>query len=106
MRNFEERKEAFERRYAHDEHQRFRAGARRNKLLGLWVAEKLGLTGDKAETYAGAVVVEEVRAGEAGVVKKVIADLKKKGIASSPAEIKAKMHELLTLAIAQVKAGE
>lgn len=103
MRNFQERKEAFERRFAHDEHQKFRAGARRNKLLGLWVAEQLGIKDEKALVYAGEVIEEDVHAGEAGVIHKVTADLKKKGITASAAEIKAKMQELMLLAIEQVK---
>jgi len=105
MNSFKERKEAFEKEFAHGEHQRFKAGARRNKLLGLWVAERLGIAGAQADTYASEIVAAEVHGGEAGVIDRVTADLKNKGITSSPAEIKAKMNELMKIAIEQVKAG-
>jgi hypothetical protein len=105
MTTFDKREEAFERQFAHDEELRFKAGARRNRLLGLWVAEKLGITGAQAEAYAGEVVAAEVDGGEKGVIGKVTADLERKGVTSSGAEIGAKMEELMQLAMAQLKAG-
>jgi len=105
MSSFKERQEAFEKEFAHGEHLKFKAGARRNKLLGLWVAEKLGIAGAQADTYASEIVAAEVHGGEAGVIDKVTADLKNKGITSSPAEIKAKMNDLMKIAIEQVKTG-
>jgi len=105
MNSFKERQEAFEKEFAHGEHLKFKAGARRNKLLGLWVAERLGIAGAQADTYASEVVAAEVHGGEAGVMDKVTADLKNKGITSSAAEIKAKMIELMKIAIEQVNAG-
>jgi hypothetical protein len=105
MTTFDKREEAFEKQFVHDEALKFKAGARRNRLLGLWVAEKLGITGAQAEAYAGEIVAAEVDGGEAGVIGKVTADLEKKGVTSSAAEISAKMEELMQLAMTQVKAG-
>jgi hypothetical protein len=106
MTTFDKREEGFEKQFAHDEEVRFRAEARRNKLLGLWVAEKLGLSGEAASDYAKAVVAAEFGEGhDADVVRKVMADLAAKGVAMTEAQIRAKMDELMALAIAQVKAG-
>jgi hypothetical protein len=106
MTTFDKREEAFEKKFALDEEQKFKAIARRNKLLGLWVAEKLGISGDAAVAYAKEVVVAEFgAAGSAGVVRKVMGDLSAKGVAISEAELGVKMAELLALALTQVKAG-
>src|SRR5439155_15090305 len=80
MTTFDKREEGFEKKYALDEEQKFKAEARRNKLLGLWVAEKLGISGDAANTYAKEVVVAAFEeAGDTNVVRKVLADLTAKG---------------------------
>ena len=106
MTTFDKREEAFEKKFAHDEELKFKAEARRNRLLGLWIAEKLGKTGSDAETYAKEVVAAEFEeAGDADVVRKVSGDLAAKGAALSEAEIRGKMDELMQLAIAQIKAG-
>ena len=105
MTTCDKREEAFEKQFVHDEALKFKAGARRNRLLGLWVAEKLGITGAQADAYAGEVVAAEVDGGEESVIGKVTADLERKGVTSSAAEIGAKMEELMQLAMAQVKAG-
>ena len=106
MTTFDKREEAFEKKYALDEEQRFKAEARRNKLLGLWVAEKLGLSGDAATAYAKEVIAAEFEgAGDADVVRKVTGDLSAKGISVSEQEIRARMSELMAVAVAQVKAG-
>ena len=55
---FDKREEGFEKKFAHDEELRFKATARRNKMLGLWAAEKLGLSGDAANAYAKEVVMK------------------------------------------------
>src|SRR5664279_5583980 len=82
MSTFDKREEGFEKKFALDEEQKFKAEARRNKLLGLWVAEKLGLSGEAANTYAKDVIAAEFQeAGDADVVRKVIGDLKAKGVA-------------------------
>ena len=75
MTTFDQRKDAFENKFAHDEELRFKATARRNKLLGLWAAEKLGKSGADAEAYAKAVVVADFEeAGDEDVVRKVKSD--------------------------------
>jgi hypothetical protein len=105
MTTFDKREEGFENKFAHDEEMKFKAEARRNKLLGLWVAEKLGLSGDAAIDYARTVVAAEFGDGrDADVVRKVMADLAAKGVAITEQEIGAKMDELMVLAIVQVKA--
>jgi hypothetical protein len=103
---FDKREEGFEKKFALDEEQKFKAEARRDKLLGLWVAEKLGLTGDAANTYARTVVAADFgEAGDAGVVRKVIEDLSAAGIAVTEPEIREKMNEFFAQAAAQLKAG-
>ena len=106
MTTFDKREEGFENKFAHDEEMKFKAQARRNRLLGLWVAEKLGLSGDAANDYARTVVAAEFGDGhDADVVRKVMADLAAKGGVITEQEIGAKMDELMALAIVQVKAG-
>jgi hypothetical protein len=106
MTTFDKREEGFEKRFALDEEQKFKAEARRNKLLGLWVAEKLGLSGEAASDYARTVVAADFEeAGDGDVVRKVMRDLAAKGVAITEAELRAKMDELMAQAIGQVKAG-
>jgi hypothetical protein len=106
MTTFDQREEAFEKRFALDEEQKFKAVARRNKLLGLWAAEKLGIAGDAADAYAKEVVAADFEeAGDKDVLHKVLKDLTSKGKAITEAEVVAKMGELLAIAAAQVKAG-
>jgi hypothetical protein len=106
MSSFDKREEGFERKYALDEEQKFKAEARRNKLLGLWVAEKLGITGDEANAYAKEVVAADFEeAGDADVVRKVTKDLAAKGITMTEPQIRQKMDELMAQAVLQVKAG-
>ena len=106
MTTFDKREEGFEKKFALDEEQKFKAEARRNRLLGLWAAEKLGLAGDAANTYAKEVVAAEFEeAGDADVVRKVMGDLTAKGVAITEQQLRAKMDELMAAAVAQVKAG-
>ena len=106
MTTFDKREEGFEKKFAIDEELRFKADARRNKLLGLWVAEQLGLSGEAAAAYAKEVVAADFEeAGDRNVVHKVTADLAAKGIAISDTALGAKMTELMAQAITQVKAG-
>jgi hypothetical protein len=89
-----------------DADQRFKAEARRNRLLGMWAAEKLGLSGDAAAAYAKEVVASDFEeAGDADVVRKVLGDLTAKGAAVTESELRVKMDELMAAAIMQVKAG-
>jgi hypothetical protein len=105
MTTFDKREEAFEKKFALDEEQKFKALARRNKLLGLSVASKLGISGEAANSYAREVVAASFEAAGNGAVLKVTADLAAKAIAVTEAELQAKMDELMALAVAQVKAG-
>lgn len=75
MSGMDERRNTFENKFAHDEDLRFRAIARRNKMLGLWAAEKLGKTGEDAQAYAGEVVRADFEeAGDEDVIRKITAD--------------------------------
>jgi hypothetical protein len=105
MTTFDKREEAFEKKFALDEEQKFKAEARRNRLLGLWVAEKLGLSVDAAAAYAKEVVAADFEEGRSGVVRKVSCDLDAKGVAITERELREKMDELMAQAIVQVKAG-
>jgi hypothetical protein len=106
MTTFDKREEAFEKKFALDEEQKFKAIARRNRLLGLWVAEQLGLSGDAAIDYARTVVAAEFsEGGDAAVIRKVTNDLNAKSVGISETELSAKMIELSALALVQVKAG-
>ncbi|MGL4729941.1 MAG: DUF1476 domain-containing protein [Bosea sp. (in: a-proteobacteria)] len=106
MTSFDNRKDAFENRFAHDEELRFKALARRNKLLGLWAAEKLGKTGADADAYAKSVVLADFEeAGDDDVVRKVTADFAAASVHQSDQLIRRTMDELLAQAIEQIKAG-
>jgi hypothetical protein len=106
MTTFDKREEGFEKKFALDEELKFKAVARRNKLLGLWVAEKLGLTGDAAKAYANAIVAADLEAaGNTDLTHQVIRDLGAKDIAITDQQIRQKMNEFLAEAAAQVKAG-
>ena len=106
MTTFDKREEGFERKYALDQEQKFKAEARRNKLLGLWTAEQLGMSGDDAAAYAKEVVAADFEeAGDGDVLRKVMGDLAAKGVTVTEPAVRAKMDELLATAVLQVKAG-
>ena len=105
MTTFDKREEGFEKKFAIDEELKFKADARRNKLLGLWVADKLSITGDAASAYAKQVVAADFD-GPDGAARKVTADLAAKGVAVPEAQLRDTMAELMAQAIAQVKNGE
>ncbi|MFO1151581.1 MAG: DUF1476 domain-containing protein [Alsobacter sp.] len=106
MTTFDKREEAFEKKFAHDQDLRFKAVARRNKMLGLWAAEKLGKSGQDASDYAKAVVLADFEeAGDDDVVRKVKGDFDAAGVACSESDIRARMSELLGVAVAEVQAG-
>ncbi len=106
MSTFDQRKDAFENKFAHDEELRFKATARRNKLLGLWAAEKLGKSGADADAYAKSVVVADFEeAGDEDVVRKVKADFGAGSVAVTDAEIRKVMTELLIKAGEDIQAG-
>ncbi len=107
MTTFDKREDAFEQQFAHDEELRFKATARRNKLLGLWAAEKLGLSGAEAETYAKSVVVADFEeAGDHDVMHKIRKDFDAKGVVQSDHQISRVMTELMAKAVTDIKAGD
>src|SRR6266702_5368571 len=105
MTTFDKREEGFERKFALDEELKFKAEARRNRLLGLWAAAKLGIVGDAANAYAKEVVAADFEeAGDKDVLHKVLKDLAAKGDAITEAELRLKMSELMAEAVVQVQA--
>src|SRR5271169_1656686 len=106
MTTFDKREEGFEKKFAHDEELKFKATARRNKLLGLWAAEKLGLKGAEADSYALAVVMAEFEQGsDHDAMRKVRKDFDAKGIAQSDHQISRTLTELMAQAVADIQAG-
>jgi hypothetical protein len=104
MTTMKDREDGFERKFAHDEEVRFKATARRNRQLGLWVAEKLGKTGEEAEAYAKEVVMADfVEAGDEDVFRKVKADLDAANAGVSEHQIRRRMDELMAVALEQIK---
>ena len=106
MAGMDDRERGFERKFAFDEELRFKATARRNKLFGLWVAEKLGKTGADAEAYAKSVVIADLaEAGDQDIIRKVGLDLDGAGIALSEGELKLRLIDLMAEAVRQVEAS-
>ncbi len=100
MTTFDEREHAFENKFAHDEDLQFRAGARRNKLLGLWAAGLMGKSADDAAAYAKEVVASDIEEiGDEDVFRKISGDL---GAKADAAAIRAKMSELMAEAKRQI----
>lgn len=105
MTTFDEREKGFERKFAHDEELRFRSTVRRNKLLWLWAAEKLGLSGVEAETYAKDVIrADFAQPGDADLIAKLRADFDAKGVGLTDDQIKAALVEFMAKAITQAEA--
>ena len=104
MTTFDKREEGFERKFALDEEMKFRATARRNKLLGQWAAEKLGLSGAEAEAYVKAVVAADFEeAGDDDVFRKVRRDFDAKKVEQSDHQIRRTMDELFGKAQQQLQ---
>ena len=102
--SMKDRQEGFERKFAFDEELRFKATARRNKLFGLWAAEKLGKSGADAEAYAKEVVISDIEeAGDHDVFRKVRRDFDAAGIDQSDHQIRRTMDELMATTIEQIK---
>ena len=105
MTTFDDREQAFENKFAHDQELEFKATARRNRLLGEWAAGLMGLA--TVEDYARAVVKSDFeQPGDEDVLRKVFEDLKGSGVATSEGEVRRKMDELLAQAREQIKTGE
>jgi hypothetical protein len=106
MSTFDNREESFEKRFVHEQELQFRAEARRNKLFGLWAAEKLGKAGAEAEAYAEGLVAAETAANADELVfSKVKADFAAAGVDQSDHQIRRTLDELLETAKAEIKAG-
>ena len=100
MTTFDDRERSYESKFAHDAELRFKAEARRNRLLGEWAAGMLGKTGDAARTYAMTVVTSDFEApGDEDVLRKLVGDLEGQ---ADERTIRTKMHELLEEARRQV----
>ena len=100
---FNKREKTFEEKYKHDQDLQFKVEVRRNKLLGLWVAELLGKVGDEAEAYAKEVVAADFEEpGDADLVRKVLADFEAADTEFSEHRLRKKMDELLDVAKAQI----
>ena len=106
MTQFDDREKAFEAKFAHDSDLRFKAGVRRNKLLGLWAAGLLGLSAAEADAYAKTIVEADFEeAGDEDVFRKVRADLDAKSIAVTDNQIRNEMHTLLEKAMHEIAAA-
>ncbi len=104
MNTFDKRKDGFESKFAHDEELQFKAQARRNKLLGLWAADLMGLSGDAADAYAVEVVKADFEeAGDEDVFRKVRGDFDEKNIDQSDHQIRRTMEDLLVTAMEQIQ---
>lgn len=104
MTNFEDREKGYERKFAHDEELKFKATARRNKLLGLWAAEQLGITGDQAQAYAREVIKADLEIpGDDDVFRKIRRDFNAKGVQKSDHQIRSKMVDLMGVAVGQIE---
>lgn len=106
MASFKDREKGFERKFAHDEELKFKATARRNRLLGLWAAEQMGLTGDDAQNYAREVIKADFEEpGDEGVFRKIRRDFDAKGVSQSDHQIRRQMTDLLAEAVSQIEAA-
>jgi hypothetical protein len=107
MSTFDKREEGFESKFAHDQELRFKAHARRNKLVGLWAAEKLGLTGAAAEAYASNIVTIDLDKPDSDrLFSQIRKDFDDKGVDQSDHQIRRTMEESMEKAIADIKGGQ
>ncbi|WP_112662355.1 DUF1476 domain-containing protein [Microvirga flavescens] len=106
MTEFDKREEAFEKKFAIDEELRFKATARRNRLMGLWVAGLLGKTGDEADAYAKSVILADFEeAGDGDVLRKVKGDLEAAGKSADESQLRLKLQEFMAQSIEDMKTG-
>ena len=104
MISFEDREKGFERKFAHDEELKFKAMARRNKLLGMWAAAEMGITGDAAQGYAREVIKADLaEPGDEDVFRKIRADFDAKGVSQSDHQIRRQMTEFMGQAVSQIE---
>lgn len=103
MSQFEDRKRGEEAKFAHDQAADFKLMARRNKLLGLWAADLMGLSGSDADAYAKTVVLSDLEEpGDDDVLRKVRGDFDVKGVDRSDARIREQMDALIPVAREQI----
>jgi hypothetical protein len=106
MNKLTKRGEAFESKYAHEEAMRFKAIARRNRLMGLWAAQRLEKLGADAEAYANAVVIADLEEpGDEDLIRKVVSDFRAAGVPSDEDQIRRVLEEFMVPAVAEIKAG-
>ncbi len=104
MTSFEDREKGYERKFANDEELKFRATARRNRLLGLWAAEQRGIAGDDAQAYAREVIKADLEIpGDDDVFRKIRRDFDAKGVQKSDHQIRSKMVDLMGVAVGQIE---
>ena len=101
---FDKREEGFEKQFAHDEELKFKATARRNRLLGHWAAQQLGLTGNAANDYAKSVVIADIETHDP--VGKLRKDFDAKGVAQTDTQIRQVMTDMMARAVSEIKAGK
>lgn len=107
MTTFDDRGQGFESKFALDQEQEFKAIARRNRLLGEWAADKMGLADESRADYARAVVKSDFeQPGDEDVFRKVMGDFTASGMKVSEGELRSKMDELMAVAREQIKSGE
>ncbi|MCK5745174.1 MAG: DUF1476 domain-containing protein [Oricola sp.] len=107
MTTFDDREDKFEKKFAHDAELRFKAEARRNKLLGLWAAGLMGKSGADADAYAKEVIKADFEeAGDEDVFRKVRADFDAAGVDQSDHQIRRQMQDFLVEAVRQIQSGE
>jgi hypothetical protein len=105
MTSFKDREKGFERKFAHDEELKFKATARRNRLLGLWAATEMGVGGDEAQAYAREVIKADLEIpGDEDVFRKIRRDFDAKGVQKSDHQIRSKMVDLMGVVISQIEA--
>jgi hypothetical protein len=105
MTTFDEREKSYEKKFALDEELKFKSEQRRNRLLGAWVAEKLGLAGPAVDEYIKAVRKADLATkGDEDVFQKIRKDLTDKGVGVTDAELRRAMAEFLTKAADQIEA--
>ena len=106
MSTFDDREKGFEGKFAHDQELEFKATARRDRLIGLWAAEKMGLEGEHREDYARAIIRSDMEhADPEDVVRKIVDDFSAAKLEIRESEVRRKMDELLAVAREQLKSG-
>lgn len=104
MSSFNDREKAFESKFAHDQELKFKATARRNKLLGTWAAEQMGLSGDEAQAYVSEVIRSDLEEpGDEDVFRKVWADFQAKNVDLSEHQVRRQIVDLMEEAIRQIE---